>query len=181
MQASKRYSFFKLRNIIIAFLLLTAIVNLPSCKQDVLQTTVYDNTIYDVNPVTLYVNNADKVKQKTSTQYISILYSDLFNQSISGTQLNDLNELTLSVGDKTVVNDMLLQKMLATSGIDIPTDSEMRSNVDAFIDATYIKFFLRHPSPYEAYFMKKYIQDDLSVTPQMVYASFALSNEYLFY
>ena len=50
---------------------LVSIALLASCKKEVLQKHVYDNVIYEVNPVTLYANNAQKTKQKTSLQYIS--------------------------------------------------------------------------------------------------------------
>lgn len=63
-------------------LILNALVGaalLASCKKDVLQKRVYDNVIYEVNPVALYASNAEKTKQKSSTQYVSILYNDLFN------------------------------------------------------------------------------------------------------
>ncbi len=71
-----------------------------ACKRDVFEKRVYDNVIYEVNPVTLYLNNAEKTKQKTALQYISILYSNLFNQNISAQKLNELSEVFLSIGDK---------------------------------------------------------------------------------
>lgn len=161
--------------------LVGAILLFTACKKDVLQKRVYDNVVYEVNPVTLYTTNAEKTKQKTGLQYISILYTDLFNASIPANKLNAMNEVTLSIGDKSIASDMILQRLLVEPGVQIPTDQQMRDNVEQFVADTYIRFYLRHPTPYEAYRVKKQIEDDLTLTPTMVYAAFALSNEYYFY
>jgi hypothetical protein len=150
---------------------------LPGCKKDL----VYDNVVYEVNPVAVYASNADKSKQKSPEQFISILYSNLTNKTLSGDALNNLSELSLSFGDKGLMNQMLLENFLANPSISIPSDDEMRSNVEEFVKETYLKFYLRNPTEYEKYFFKKLITDDAAITPQMIYTAFAESNEYLFY
>ena len=82
-----------------------------SCKKEIVQNNIYDNVYYEVTPQVLYENNAQKNKQKTSLQYISILYTDLFNQSIPSSNLVDLSELILSICDKGIANDMILQQI----------------------------------------------------------------------
>ncbi len=57
----------------------------------------------------------------------------------------------------------------------------MRNDIDKFITDTYIRFYLRLPSEYERYFLKDLIQNDQEMTPELIYTSFALSNEYFFY
>jgi hypothetical protein len=156
-------------------------MTLTSCKRDIIEKRVYDNVIYEVNPVTLYLNNAQKTKQKTPLQYISILYTNLFNQNISAQKLNELNEVFLSIGDKSIANSLALNHFLGMSGIQIPSNQQMRNDIAQFVTDTYLKFYLRNPTPYEAYQLKKMIADDMNITPEMVYASFALSNEYNFY
>jgi hypothetical protein len=160
---------------------LCSLILLGACKRDVFEKRVYDNVIYEVNPVTLYLNNAQKTKQKTSLQYISILYSNLFNQNISAQELNELSEVFLSIGDKGIANSLALNRFLTLTGIQIPSNQQMRDDIPQFVSDTYLKFFLRNPTPYEAYQLKKMIADDLAITPEMVYAAFALSNEYNFY
>ena len=54
-----------------------------SCKEDVEEKQVYDNIIYQVDTQRIYSSSAEKVKQKSQSQYISIMYSDLFNKNIS--------------------------------------------------------------------------------------------------
>ncbi len=152
-----------------------------ACKKDVLKQNVYDNVYYEVTPVTLYTSNAEKNKQKSSIQYISILYSDLFHQTIPGSDLNNLGEVILSVGDKGLVNQMILERLLTLPGIQIPTQTQMNADLNSFITSAYQRFYLRNPTEYEKYYLKNLIQNDVSVTPEIVYEAFALSNEYMFY
>lgn len=152
-----------------------------SCKKDILQQTVYDNVIYEVNPVAVYASNAEKTKQKSPDQFISILYSNLTNKTLSGDALNSLSELSLSFGDKGLVNQMLLENFLKNPEISIPSTGEMRNDPDGFVQQTYLKFYLRNPTEYEKYYFKDLIQNDTLITAEMVYAAFSESNEYLFY
>ena len=142
---------------------------------------MYDNVYYEVTPVTLYTSNAEKNKQKSSIQYISILFSDLFNQTLPGSDLNNLGEVILSNGDKGLVNQMILERFLTLPGIQIPTQAQMNADIDSFIISAYQRFYLRNPTDYEKYYLKNLIQNDASVTPEIVYAAFSLSNEYMFY
>ncbi len=153
---------------------------LSSCKKEI-QQVVYDNTVYGVNTVHLYSSNAEKTKQKSPEQFISILYSNFTNQTIPADNLNQLSELTYSIGDKGLVNTMLLENFLNAPEIDIPTQQDMRNDINSFVENTYLKFYLREPSEYEKYFCTNMIQTDTLITPEMVYAAFAQSNEYLFY
>ena len=66
-----------------------------SCKKTTEETIVYDNVIYEINDVEVYASNAQKTKQKTPEQYISIMYNDIYNQSISTTFLQDLSQFNV--------------------------------------------------------------------------------------
>jgi len=152
-----------------------------SCKKEVLKQNVYDNVYYEVTPVTLYTSNAEKNKQKSSLQYISILFSDLFNQNIPGSDLNNIGEAILSIGDKGLANQLILERFLTLPGISIPTQTQMQADLNAFINSAYQRFYLRNPTEYEKIYLKNLIQNDSNITPEIVYAAFALSNEYMFY
>src|SRR6185436_5460130 len=102
---------------------------LCSCKKEVLQKVIYDNTIYAVSPGNLYLSNADKTKQKSSDQFVSILYSNLTNQTIPADDLNHISEVTYSLGDKGLVNTMLLENFLNAPQIELPSLQEMRSDI----------------------------------------------------
>jgi len=160
---------------------LILLLSSASCKKDIIQKVIYDNTIYGVVPVNLYSSNADKTKQKSAEQFVSILYSNLTNQTIPADDLNHIAEVTYSIGDKGLVNTMLLENFLNSPEIEIPSMQEMRNDVGTFVLNTYLKFYLRKPSEYEKYFFTNMIETDTTITPEMVYAAFAQSNEYLFY
>ena len=162
-------------------LLLLLLLSLSSCKKEIIQKVIYDNTIYGITPVNLYSSNADKTKQKSSDQFVSILYSNLTNQTIPADDLNHISEVTYSLGDKGLVNSMLLENFLAAPQIEIPSKQEMRNDISTFVTNSYLKFYLRQPSEYEKYFFTSMIQNDTTITAEMVYAAFAQSNEYLFY
>ncbi|MCX6351603.1 MAG: hypothetical protein NTX03_07065 [Bacteroidetes bacterium] len=167
------------RNILLAFLLAFVFA---SCKKETTekkQTIVYDNVIYHVDTIPVYKSAAEKTRQKTANQYYSILYSDLFQKSIPSKELADLTQLSLSIGDKKLVNEMMIKNYLITAII--PTDAEMRKDIDKFINLTYLKFYLRKPTQLELYFFRDMITNDTKVTPTNIYTSFTLSNEYLYY
>src|SRR6185436_1493348 len=131
---------------------------LCSCKKEVLQKVIYDNTIYGVTPVNLYLSNADKTKQKSPEQFVSILYSNLTNQTIPADDLTHISEVTYSFGDKGLVNSMLLENFLSAPQIEIPSKQQMRNDITTFVSNTYLKFYLRKPSEYEKYFFSSMIQ-----------------------
>ncbi len=152
-----------------------------SCKKKVIEETVYDNIIYEVNDVAVYGSNVEKTKQKSTNQYISILYTDLFNQAISNNELAEISELTLAMGDKQTSNELIISHYLNSPLVNIPTNSQMRTDVATFINETYVKFYQRYPTEYEKIYLKKMIEDDPLMTAENIYVAFALSNEYYFY
>ena len=50
-----------------------------------------------------------------------------------------------------------------------------------FVFETYKRFLIREPTEAEVTYFRNYITSDPNVSPELVYFSFALSNEYLFY
>ena len=137
--------------------------------------------VFEVNEENLYLSNVEKTKQKTPEQYISILYSNLFSTTVPPQDLSQLAEVRASIGDKQMADEMILNDFVNSGNSSTPTNQEMRANVDQFIEDTYIRFFLRKPSPYEVLELKQEIDGDVELTPEMIYQAFALSNEYKFY
>lgn len=152
-----------------------------SCKKETVETQVYDNVIYKVDSTRLYNSSAEKTKQKTPTQYISILYSDLFSKTISNNELSELNELSLAVGDKTMVNELTLSHYLKAQLADKPSNPEMRADVQTFVTFVYVKFYLRYPTEYEKRYLSDIIEKDVLITVDDIYSAFILSNEYYYY
>ena len=165
------------------YILLFSIMALlfQACKQEVEEKQVYDNIIYQVDTQKVYSSSAEKVKQKSQTQYISIMYSDLYNKNISSGDLSELAELSLALGDKTMANELTLSHYLKDNSVDIPSNSEMRADVGKFIEITYLRLFQRNPTPYEKIYLNDVIENDPSLTVVDIYTAFILSDEYYYY
>jgi hypothetical protein len=165
----------------LAGIAILTLLGTSSCKKTIIQNPVYDNIIYNVDTVYVYGSNVEKTKQKTSTQYLSILFADVFQQTIPSRTLTDLDELNLALGDKVLANGLVINGFVNSGSAIIPTDAEMRADVDAFAEDTYRRFYLRKPTAYEKHYMVELINGDPGLTPKLLYSSFAESNEYLFY
>ncbi|MFT6210385.1 MAG: hypothetical protein ACJATE_001001, partial [Bacteroidia bacterium] len=63
----------------------------------------------------------------------------------------------------------------------IPSDSEMRENVDQFLMNTYQKLFNRLPNEFELWHMKSLINENSDITPELIYYAIMTSNEYRYY
>lgn len=157
------------------------LILIASCKKEIEEKQVYDNIIYQLDSTKLYSTSADKNKQKSSIQYISILYSDLYSKGIPTNELADLAELNLSLGDKTMSNELVLSHYLNDPTIQKPSESEMRNDVETFVRNTYLLFYRRFPTPYEQIFLVEMINNDTEMKVKDVYTAFILSNEYYYY
>lgn len=158
-------------------------ITIFGCKKETTLTTnpVVDNYIYDVNGETIYQSSLQKNKQKTPEQYISILYANLFQTSIPVDVLGVLGEVRVAIGDKQMANELILNGFVHEPDVLIISNAEMRNNIEDFVDEIYLRFFLRAPTAYEKFELKKMIEADNDLTPELIYQGFALSNEYQFY
>ncbi len=154
-----------------------------SCKKEtrIIREEVIDGYIYTVNSEPVYQSNVEKTKQKTTEQFISILYANLFQTTIPQTDLTDLSLIRNAIGDKQMADELIISGLVNNPEVNIPTNQQMRDNLDAFVEDTYIRFYLRLPTAYERYELRDEIESDLDMTPQDVYVAFAISNEYKFY
>lgn len=150
-------------------------------KENITQNEINSDYIYNVDNEVIYSSNVEKTRQKTPELYLSILYSNLFQSSIPTNDLNELAQLRAATGDKQMADELFLNAFVNGGNAIIPTDSEMRIDIDQFIADTYLRFFLRIPSPYEIFELKKEIESDMELSPELIYQAFALSNEYKFY
>ena len=57
----------------------------------------------------------------------------------------------------------------------------MLDDPDGFLDETYHRFFVRNITEAEKTYLKNLIMANDSLTPEMLYYSFALSDEYQYY
>ena len=90
--------------------ILTALFFAGGCKKE----TQY---IYDVNPVTVEQEGGIKQHPKTTTEFISIAYSDLFGSTISNADLQKLNVAYSAFGDRKLIEDMIIKNFFFQAGI----------------------------------------------------------------
>ena len=69
---------------------------------------------YEVDPVTVSQNSGDKTTQKTTSEFISIAYADLFGIQIPQTRLVNLSIAYSSFGDQKVIEDRIIRNFVNT-------------------------------------------------------------------
>ncbi|MEX1187991.1 MAG: hypothetical protein WED33_01955 [Bacteroidia bacterium] len=163
-----------MRKIIFAIPLI-ALALITSCKKEI------DPDQYEVNNVELYSSIGDKTKLKTQEQYVSILYTNLFQQALSGNQLVQIIDCLESIGDKELGREVLISNFMNEPSVQLPSDSAMRANPNQFILDTYERFFVRIPTEAELTWYRNFIETNPQLSAELVYFAFALSNEYLYY
>jgi len=144
-----------------------------SCKKE--------DPIYDVNQIQSASYNANKNKLKSPGQYISILYANLFQKALSANELVEITRCIESIGDKEVAHEIVLSNFMNQSGVTLPSDSLMRLDLNAFLEETYKRFYVRDITEAEREFFLKFFESHPDVSVEMVYSAFSLSNEYQFY
>ena len=137
--------------------------------------------LFILNDVELYPNNAGKDKLKTNEQYVAILHANLFQTALSANDVFEINNCIESIGDKELAREVIISNFMNDDDVQIPTPAEMNEDIDSFIEDTYIRFYVRYPSEAEKTYLRNFIQGNPYMTPELVYFSFALSNEYMFY
>lgn len=162
-----------MKKIILHLLLLFSLVT-GACKKDKEYT-------YEVNDVTVNHDGNNKQNVKTTTEFISIAYNDIFGTTISQTYLGKLSTLYLSFGDKKLIENVIIKNFLNQSGAIIPTDSEMRADINLFVKNAYKKFYNREPDEMEEWKLTDMIKNNTSYSPELVYYTFLTSNEYRYY
>lgn len=144
-----------------------------SCKKD------YD--VYEVNEVEVTPVNSEKDKPKTDAQYISVLYTNLFQETIGPNKMLEALKAIKSVGDKQGAYDMLVSKYMRDGDVVLPAQNEMVMDPEGFVRDTYERFLVRQPTQAELEWWKNYIDSHPELTPELVYFAFATSNEHFHY
>lgn len=150
-------------------------ISFTSCKK---QETTYE---YTVNNENILPANVSKTRLKTTDQYVSILYANLFQKALSSNNLFTISQCFDSVGDQILARQVLIANLMKKTGVIIPTVTEMNGNIDKFITDTYVRFYVRNPTESEKTYLRQFILADPNITPELVYISFALSDEYMYY
>lgn len=146
-----------------------------SCKKEII------NGEFGVNDETVNSQFISKGKSKTDAQYISILYTNIYQKAISVNELVKTENVIYSIGDRALAYEMIVSNYMNSPSKVIPSDVEMRANIDLFIRETYRRFYVRDPNELELTFFRNYIEANPNITSEMIYTSFATSEEYRFY
>lgn len=157
----------------LAFLALTVALH-TSCKKDII-------TQYQIRDVALYSSASEKKNLKSDEQFISIMYTDIFEKSISNEQLLSMNKAYTSIGDKSLIIDILIKSLLADQSANIPTIAEMRADPETFVQDTYKRFLVRLPSKQEEWFLTNQIANNNKLEPLDIYYAVLTSDEYRYY
>lgn len=155
-------------------LLALMLLGIVACKKE-------KQVTFGVKEAVVYDDKSKKTKKKSEAEYISILYTNLYQTPISPTQLYKTQNVLVSIGDRNVANEMVLSNYFNTTGLQIPANTTMRSDIPLFIENTFKRFFLRYPTEGEKTFFKNYITRNPNLSVEMVYTSFATSDEYQYY
>jgi hypothetical protein len=155
-------------------LILILIVGTVGCKKE-------PDPLFILNNVELYPNNAGKDKLKTNEQYVAILHANLFQTALSANDIFEINNCIESIGDKELAREVIISNFMNDDNVQIPETEDMNEDIDSFIEDTYIRFYVRYPSEAEKTYLRNFIQGNPYMNPELVYFSFALSNEYMFY
>jgi hypothetical protein len=138
----------------------------------------YQYEVIDVN-----VGNDDgrKENRKSTTQFISIAYSDLFGAKIPQSKLINLSIAYSSFGDLKVIEERIISNFLTDPAVVVPSQLNVNGDTAAFIVNAYKKFYNRQPNELEKYKWMQMIRNDANINPSTVYFAMMTSDEYRFY
>jgi len=167
-----------MKRVNIFYLLLSVLIvslTFSSCKKD-------KKAIYGINDVNIEQNSANKDHLKSTTEFISIAYSDIFGTVITTDKLSDLSTIYMAFGDKKLIEEMVIKNFLNEPTIQIPTlDRTSESTIQNFVTDGYKKLFNRTPDEYELWFVTDMLQKDATLTAELIYFSLMTANEYRYY
>ena len=152
-----------------------SILLLFSCKKE-------KKITYQLNDVTIENNTANKDHLKSTIEFISIAYSDIFGTVISINKLADLSTIYKAFGDKKLIEQMVIKNFLNEPSIQIAQiDRSSMGTINSFVQNAYTKLYNRTPDEYELWFVADMIENDTALTSELIYFSLMTANEYRYY
>jgi hypothetical protein len=156
-------------------LLIALVITLTACTEE-------KEYQYEVNDVKVSQEGTEKTNRKSTSEFISIAYSDLYGTAIPQTKLINLSIAYSSFGDLNVIEERIISNFLNDTGnIQLPPSISVNGDTSQFIVNTYRKFYNRNPNEFEKYKWMEMIRNDVSITPATMYFVFMTSDEYRFY
>ncbi len=136
---------------------------------------------FDINPVVINQDGANKENLKSPDQFITLLYADLYSTTIPYAELKKLQRLLESFGDKNVIIERIAQNMLNDPLAQIPADTILTAAADVFISESYKLFFTRNASEAEVWYIRELIKNNPELTVKEIYYAFITSEGYKYY
>lgn len=154
-------------------------LSLSSCKKKL----ELEERVFIIDKVNLYGSASEKFKEKNNSQWVAVLYTNLFQQALTAGDLYRAGQCITSIGDKELAREVIISNFMNQTlpAPIIPSNGVMRLDINTFTIDTYERFLIRRPTEGEKLYFKNTIENDPNITPELVYFSFALSKEYLFY
>lgn len=146
-----------------------------SCKE------ISKENLYELKDIEVKQNIYAKKFTKSDIEFLSVVYSDLFNRTMPSEDSKAVLELYNASGDTKTIVDMIIRNYLNRPDVIVPTSSEMRKDIKLFIRNCYKKFYIREPTQYEMNFFLNKISKNPNITPNEIFYSFLTSNEYRFF
>jgi uncharacterized protein YcfL len=151
-----------------------ALIFLAGCRKE-------RQVVYEVQEQEIYQNSSEKKNLKSTTQFISIAYNDLFGTNITNAELNKFDIAYQAFGDKYILEDMIVKSLVNRQGAQVPTDQQMRNDITTFVEGAYLRFYNRKPNEFETWKMKDLIEKNTDITAKSVYYSLMTSEEYRYF
>ncbi|MFN0188063.1 MAG: hypothetical protein ACKVQV_05120 [Bacteroidia bacterium] len=145
-----------------------------SCEKEV-------DYLYEVNPVTVQSPGSIKSNAKSTVEFLTIAWADLFGTQIPQQELSKLNTVYVAFGDKKMIEDRILLNFLSKSGVQIPAQTNVAGDTTLYINNTYKKLFNRDANAFEKYYLKEQIRLNASMTSKVIWYALMTSNEYRYY
>lgn len=161
-------------NTLLVALLLGSILFFTSCQKE-------DEIVYGLTSTDVLTPSINKNKPKTDAQFIAVLYVNLFQKAISTDDQIEVERLVRSIGDKRLAYELIISSYMNDPEVILPSYSEMRADLDKFIIETYERFYVRQPTQLELEYFRNYLENNTTVTPELVYFAFAIADESFFY
>ena len=145
-----------------------------SCEKEV-------DYLYEVNPVAVQSPGSIKSNAKSTVEFLTIAWADLFGTQIPQQELSKLNTVYVAFGDKKMIEDRILLNFLSKSGVQIPAQTNVSGDTTLYINNAYKKLFNRDANAFEKYYLKEQIRLNASMTSKVIWYALMTSNEYRYY
>lgn len=137
--------------------------------------------LYEVNPVAVQSPGSIKTNAKSTVEFLTIAWADLFGTQIPQQELSRLNTVYVAFGDKKMIEDRILLNFLSKPGVQIPTQTNVSGDTVLYINNTYKKLFNREANAFEKYYLKEQIRLNASMTSKVIWYALMTSDEYRYY